>query len=338
MKIFLTGHSGFIGYHVTKALLDRGDHVTGFDNHNNYYPQNLKFRRVDSLQNCDKGSLENATTVSNLTDKKLLHKCLPEDCDVIVNLAAQAGVRYSLKNPQAYIDSNLTGFINLLECAKEKGIKKVVYASSSSVYGNANKAPFQEDERCDQPLSLYAATKRANELIAHSYGHLFDFQTIGLRFFSVYGPWGRPDMMLWIFTEKILAEKPIQLFNNGDMVRDFTYIDDIVSGVVSAVDKCGTLRNKSEIINLGNHKPCFLMEVVNLLGQELGKEPIIEKLPMQPGDVAMTCASHEKAALLLGWQPTTSIKDGIKQWCDWYRNFDERYKEEIRKWRQSDSL
>ncbi len=314
MKILVTGSAGFIGSNVAHALLDDGHEVVGFDNFNDYYPVALKESRHAALD-----ARDGYTGIrGDLADLKLLASTFEgHGFDRVCHLAAQAGVRYSLQNPHAYEQANLAGHLNMLECCRHNDISRLVYASSSSVYGGNKKVPFSERDPVDHPVSLYAATKKANELMAHSYTHLYGFQSIGLRFFTVYGPAGRPDMAYWLFTEAMLNGQPIKVFNHGDMKRDFTYIDDIVQGVKAALFADGL--EPYEIFNLGNNQPELLMDMIQYLGDALGIEPQMEMLPMQPGDVPVTFADIDKAKAKLGYQPTTSLPEGLGKFVDWYK-------------------
>ena len=333
MKILVTGAAGFIGYHLVQSLLKDDHEIIGLDNFNSYYDVNLKRARINQIHN-KKFSMFEIDLVDNKSLESLFKK---NDFDVVVNLAAQAGVRYSLTNPEKYIESNIIGFTNILEACRHNKIPNLVYASSSSVYGMNSEVPFDEDHSVDHPVSLYAATKRSNELMAHTYSHLFDLPTTGLRFFTVYGPWGRPDMALFLFTKAILDEKPIQVFNDGKMIRDFTYIDDIVSGVKGAilnsskVAESDNLKLKPSIssapyriFNLGNNQPVTLENFINAIEASAGKKAIKEYLPMQPGDVKKTFANIDKAGESLGFVPTTSIEEGVKKFVDWYIEYYER--------------
>ncbi len=314
MKILVTGAAGFIGSAVSHALLDAGHEVVGFDNFNDYYPVALKEARHARLE-----ARPGYTGLrGDISDFKFLASSFTSHApDRVCHLAAQAGVRYSLQNPFAYEQSNLAGHLNMLECCRHHAIPRLVYASSSSVYGGNQKVPFAESDPVDHPVSLYAATKKANELMAHCYTHLYGFQTIGLRFFTVYGPWGRPDMAYWLFTDAMLQGKSIPVFNHGDMQRDFTYIDDIVQGVLAALFADGL--EPYEIFNLGNNQPERLMEMIAYLGETLGVEPKMEMLPMQPGDVPITYADISRAQAKLAYQPVTSLKAGLGKFVDWYR-------------------
>lgn len=313
MVILVTGSAGFIGSYVAKALLSSGHRVIGIDNFNTYYDVVLKMRRHAELAALPgyvglHGDISDYQFLSDVVGK---HRP-----DRVCHLAAQPGIRYSIENPQAYGESNLSGFLNVLEVCRHNAVDRLVFASSSSVYGGNNKVPFSESDRVDHPVNLYAATKRANELMAHSYAHLYGLQTIGLRFFTVYGPAGRPDMAYWLFTEAMLKGQEIRVFNNGNMQRDFTYIDDIVSGVTSALLKDGL--GQYEIFNLGNSKPEQLMELITILGNELGVQPRLKMLPMQPGDVCATFADITKAEKTLGYSPQTTLKAGICRFVRWY--------------------
>lgn len=313
-RVLVTGAAGFIGYHVAERLLARGDQVVGCDNLNDYYAVSLKKARLGRLQGRDGFAFLRA----DVAEAAALDAVFAEGpFDAVCHLAAQAGVRYSLENPRAYAQSNLVGFLEILEQCRHRGTGNLVYASSSSVYGANEKVPFAEVDRVDRPVSLYAATKVANELMAYTYHHLYRLPVTGLRFFTVYGPWGRPDMALYGFTQKLLAGAPIDVYNNGDMERDFTYIDDIVAGVVKALDTplgC-------EVLNLGNSRAENLEHFIEVLAGALGVEPKKNYLPMQPGDVPRTFADGEKTRRLLGWAPTTSIAVGIPRFVAWYRDY-----------------
>ncbi|MDF7806289.1 NAD-dependent epimerase [Pontiellaceae bacterium B12219] len=316
MKILVTGTAGFIGSNVAHALLDAGHEVIGIDNFNDYYSVTLKEARHAKLE----ARSGYVGLRGDLADLEFLISCFKSHApDRVCNLAAQAGVRYSLENPHAYEQSNLAGYLNILECCRNFEIDRLVYASSSSVYGGNKKVPFSEADPVDHPVSLYAATKKANELMAHSYTHLYKFQTVGLRFFTVYGPAGRPDMAYWLFSEAMLKGKPIKVFNHGDMKRDFTYIDDVVQGVLSSLFTEGL--EPYEIFNLGNNQPELLMDMIRYLGDALGIEPEMEMLPMQPGDVPITFADISKAQAKLGYKPTTSLKEGLADFVKWFKNW-----------------
>jgi UDP-glucuronate 4-epimerase len=347
MKVLVTGTAGFIGYHVAKRLVSRGDIVVGLDSISNYYDVNIKYDRL-SKDGFDKSRISyNVITQSctypnysfiqlKLEDKTNLDILFAEQkFDVVVNLAAQAGVRYSISNPQAYIDSNIIGFNNILETSRHNGIKHIVYASSSSVYGLNENIPFKTDQNVDHPISLYAASKKSNELMAHVYSHLFNMPTTGLRFFTVYGPWARPDMALFLFTKAIIERKPIQIFNNGNMARDFTYVDDIVEGVVRVIDtpasanadwdaknpEAATSKAPYKIYNIGNNSPVKLLDFVSAIEEELGITANKEFLPIQPGDVLSTYADISGLAEDFNYTPFTSLKQGVKQFIDWYKDY-----------------
>ncbi|MFA7256292.1 MAG: NAD-dependent epimerase [Kiritimatiellales bacterium] len=316
MKIFVTGAAGFIGMHVAESLLDDGHEVVGLDNFNDYYDVSLKEARSARLE----GRKGYTAVEGGLTDVELLATLFKENrFDRVCHLAAQAGVRYSLENPAAYQKSNLEGHLNILEACRHAKIPRLVYASSSSVYGGNKKVPFSESDPVDHPVSLYAATKKANELMSHTYTHLYGLQTVGLRFFTVYGPWGRPDMAYWLFTEAMLKGNPIQVFNNGKMERDFTYITDIVSGVKAALFADGL--EPYEIFNLGNSKPENLMDFIKTLAAALGVKPKMEMLPMQAGDVPITFADISKAQAKLGYDPSTPISEGLPVFVKWYKEY-----------------
>ena len=330
--ILVTGTAGFIGYHLAERLLARGDTVVGFDNVNDYYDVTLKEARIARLE----GKPGYTFVRAALEDRAALDRVFREHRPTrVVNLAAQAGVRYSLTNPHAYVDSNLVGFINILEGCRHNGVEHLVYASSSSVYGANTAMPFSVHQNVDHPVSLYAATKKANELMAHTYSHLYGLPTTGLRFFTVYGPWGRPDMALFIFTKAILEGRPIEVFNHGKMMRDFTYIDDIVEGVVRTLDSTaspnaswdsdqpdpGTSAAPYRIYNLGNHTPVQLMRMIEVLEGCLGRTAEKQMKPMQPGDVPATYADVEALADDVGFAPATPIEEGVKRFVAWYRDY-----------------
>lgn len=319
MPTFLvTGSAGFIGFHVAKALLENGHTVIGLDNFNSYYAPALKEARTEIL-------VRNKLFISvrcDLSELDAVRSCLDRfRPDVICHLAAQAGVRYSLQNPYAYQQSNVEGFVNLIEESRLRHVNRFVYASSSSVYGGNTKMPYSEDDAVNTPVSLYAATKRANELIAYTYTHLWKLQTIGLRFFTVYGPWGRPDMAYWSFLEAIIHEEPIKVFNYGKNRRDFTYIDDVVSGVLTALTS--EALDPYEIINLGNHRPVELVDFIHTVEELAGKEAIKQMVPPQPGDVVATYADIERAGRKLGFSPSTSLREGMEQFSRWYMDHPE---------------
>jgi len=309
--ILLTGAAGFIGFHTAKALLERGDNVIGIDNLNNYYDPKLKTARLSILKKYPNFVFYKQNIEDDIKVK--------EKIDIICHLAAQAGVRYSIENPLIYEKSNMLGTLNIFEFARNNKINSIVFASSSSVYGNNNEVPFKESMQLDNPISLYAATKKANELYSYVYHHLFGINMIGLRFFTVYGPWGRPDMALFKFTKSILENKPIEVFNNGNLKRDFTYVDDIVSGVISAIDKVDKL--KYEIINLGRGEPIKLMDFIKEIESATKKKAELKMLPNQAGDVNQTFADISNAKDFLGYEPKTSIKKGIYEFVEWYKEY-----------------
>lgn len=347
MKILVTGSAGFIGYHLTKSLLERGDEVVGLDNINDYYDVNLKYGRLadTGIEKSDifEGKLIESRKFFNyrfikldLIDRESLTKLFEnENFDAVCNLAAQAGVRYSLTNPGAYLDSNLQGFLNILECSRHAKIKHLIYASSSSVYGLNKKMPFSTHDNVDHPISLYAATKKSNELMAHTYSYLFNIPTTGLRFFTVYGPWGRPDMAIFLFTKAILEGKPIQIFNNGNMRRDFTYVDDIVQGVIRVIDNPSTSdpdwdgqkpdpatsRVPYRLLNIGRGKPVDLLEFVNEIENNLGMVAKKDYLPLQNGDVEETWADIDDLVNDFGYEPKVEVSMGIPHFINWYKNF-----------------
>lgn len=313
-RILITGAAGFIGSHLTRSLLKSGFEVMGVDNLNDYYSPALKNDRLETLKPFKNFNFEKVDIADNDALGKIFKNFRP---DKVVNLAAQAGVRYSISHPHAYMASNMVGFLNLLDLSRHNGVKGFIYASSSSVYGANEKIPFDVADRVDKPISLYAASKRANELMAYSYSHLYGLHTTGLRFFTVYGPWGRPDMAMFIFTRKIMAGEPIQVFNRGKMMRDFTYIDDIVAGTRSAIDRS----YPNEIFNLGNHVSVKLLDMIHTLEDILGKKAILDLQPMQPGDVPESMAEISKSREMLGFDPKTSIGAGIQSFLDWYREY-----------------
>lgn len=347
MKYLVTGAAGFIGFHVAQKLIDRGGLVVGLDIINDYYDVNLKYARLEhrGIQKSEirKGELIQSSTQKNyrfvqmdLVEKEpLLALFEQEKFDVVIHLAAQAGVRYSLTHPEVYIQSNIMAFLNILECCRFYPVKHLVYASSSSVYGANEKLPFSTSDSVDHPISLYAASKKSNELMAHTYSHLFGIPTTGLRFFTVYGPWGRPDMALFLFTEAILKGEKIQVFNYGEMKRDFTFIDDIVSGVLKVADRParrnpdfdpqnpdpGSGKAPFKIYNIGNSAPVLLMDYIRAVEKGLGKKAEMELLPLQPGDVPASHADVEDLVRDTGYKPNTSIEVGVKAFTDWYLEY-----------------
>ena len=317
MEILITGYAGFIGFHASREFLRRGWKVVGVDNFCDYYNVNLKRDRAAML----KGQRGFSARELDICDLAGLQNVFAEESpDVVLNLAAQPGVRYSIDHPFVYEKTNLEGFLNVLECCRHAAkVPKLVFASSSSVYGGNKKMPFEESDQVDTPVSLYAATKKANELMAHTYSHLYKMQTIGLRFFTVYGAWYRPDMALSLFADAMLHDRPIKVFNNGDMLRDFTFVDDIVDGIVRVVE-AGNLP-LYDIFNIGNHRSEKLLDVITVLTESLGVEPKMEMLPMQPGDVYATYASIEKLNKAVGYEPKTTIREGIPVFARWYREY-----------------
>ncbi|WJY19302.1 SDR family NAD(P)-dependent oxidoreductase [Alteriqipengyuania flavescens] len=329
MQILVTGAAGFIGAAVADRLLARGDSVVGIDNLNDYYQVSLKRDRIARVEG--QGTNRFRFIEADFSDEDALNRALENVAiDRIVHLGAQAGVRYSIDNPRAYLHSNLGGHLEMLELARQRELGHLVYASSSSVYGGNESVPFAVDDRVDHPMSLYAATKKADELMSETYAHLYRIPQTGLRFFTVYGPWGRPDMMLWKFTDRILKGEPIPVFNHGEMWRDFTYIDDIVSGVVAALDnppaddgsaKAGGSTKPHAIYNIGNHKSEHLMKVIGVIEEACGRKAEVEMLPMQAGDVPRTFANIDAIANDLGYAPTTSIEDGVPAFVRWFREY-----------------
>ena len=329
MKVMVTGAAGFIGMHCTERLLARGDNVVGVDNLNDYYEVSLKENRLKRISDHPQFSHH---LVSVEDGEAMAALFAAEKPDRVIHLAAQAGVRYSLENPHAYVDANLAGFMNILEGCRHNGVEHLVYASSSSVYGGNEQMPFSEHHSVDHPVSLYAATKKANELMAHTYSHLFELPTTGLRFFTVYGPWGRPDMALFKFTAAMLKGEPIDVYNSGQMVRDFTFIDDIVEGVIRVLDKVATpnpdfdpqspdpqsSRAPFRVFNIGNGNPVPLMDYIGALESALGITAEKNMMPMQPGDVPMTSADTAELADWVGFAPDTDVRDGVQRFVDWY--------------------
>ncbi|MCP1468349.1 UDP-glucuronate 4-epimerase [Sphingobium sp. OAS761] len=329
MTILVTGAAGFIGMHVADRLMAQGRAVVGIDNLNDYYPVSLKQARLDRLAQTH-GRLFTFHHL-DFADMDALGAALDDQViEAIVHLGAQAGVRYSLINPHAYVRSNLAGHVNMLELARDRRVRHLVYASSSSVYGGNDSLPFRVEDRADHPVSLYAATKRADELMSETYAHLFRIPMTGLRFFTVYGPWGRPDMAMWIFTSKILAGQPIPVFNHGRMQRDFTYIDDIVTGIVGCLDhppaddgapKAGGSRAPHRLYNIGNNQPEELMHLIAVLEEAIGIKAQVDFQPMQPGDVHATYADISAIAHDIGFAPTTGIESGVPRFVQWYRDY-----------------
>ena len=344
MKILVTGTAGFIGFHLANKLIARGDEVVGLDSINDYYDVNLKYDRL-ALAGIDRNEVEynqlvNSDKYSNykfvqlkLEDRESLAQLFKEQqFDAVCNLAAQAGVRYSLVNPYAYVDSNIVGFVNLLECCRHNKVKHLAYASSSSVYGLNESIPFSTSDNVDHPISLYAASKKTNELMAHTYSHLFGLPTTGLRFFTVYGPWGRPDMALFLFTKAILEDQPIKVFNYGRMMRDFTYVDDIVEGLIRVIDNPpkgnknwsgknpdpGSAKAPYKIYNIGNQNPVQLMDFIKAIENTIGKEAKKNMMPIQPGDVESTFANVDNLVEDLDYRPNTHIDKGVQNFVDWY--------------------
>ena len=341
MKILVTGAAGFIGFHLVNRLLERGDQVIGIDNINDYYDVNLKYSRLEEA-GIDRKTISYKIPVQSKKDENYIFILLDisdrqniKDLfetytfDVVCNLAAQAGVRYSIENPHAYIDSNIVGFTNILEGCRHSKVKHLVYASSSSVYGLNKKVPFSTDDNVDYPISLYAATKKSNELMAHTYSHLYNIPSTGLRFFTVYGPWGRPDMAYFLFTKLILSGQPIKVFNNGNMHRDFTYIDDIIEGISRVIDNPPSKEKKSsslsnapyKIYNIGKNSPVNLLRFIGVIEEKLGKTAKKELLPMQLGDVYTTYADVLELINNLNYKPQISIDTGIKKFTDWYKKY-----------------
>ncbi|ONG87944.1 NAD-dependent epimerase [Bacillus cereus] len=314
----VTGAAGFIGMHLSKQLLEMDCKVIGYDNLNDYYEVSLKERRLNILNQYEKFIFHKA----DLTDKEYLEQLFAEnDINIVINLAAQAGVRYSIENPDAYIQSNVVGFLNILEMCRHHKVEHLLYASSSSVYGANKKIPFSTEDQVDNPVSLYAATKKSNELMAHTYSHLYNVPTTGLRFFTVYGPYGRPDMAYFSFTKAITEGKPIKVFNEGDMYRDFTYIDDIVDGIIKLLENSPVLNNKElpyKVYNIGNNKPVKLLDFIQAIESAVGKKAIKEYYPMQPGDVYQTYADVSDLINDVGFKPDTPIQEGINKFVKWY--------------------
>ena len=333
--ILVTGASGFIGYHLCEALLKIGYKVIGLDNINDYYDVNLKYERLQQLGIArEDAQVFDAITSStthgsqiqfirmHLENREALPKLFKDfKFDMVCNLAAQPGVRYSLENPEAYIDSNINGFLNVLECCRYHDVKRIVYASSSSIYANSDSVPFKESDNVDKPISLYAATKKSNELMAYTYSHLYGIETIGLRFFTVYGPWGRPDMAMFLFTDAIINKRSIKVFNNGDLSRDFTYIDDIVAGVVATLIKDSNDGSLYKLYNIGNSAPVQLMDFIKSIENNLGVVSEKEMLPMQAGDVHQTWADVSKLQKDYDYKPNTTVEEGVEAFIDWYKRY-----------------
>ncbi len=337
MKVLVTGNAGFIGFHTAKALLDRGDEVIGFDEVNDYYDTSLKEARLKELDETSQKRGGGYSFIrANLANRDVVEACFERhEPDRVIHLAAQAGVRYSLENPHAYVESNIVAFTNILEACRHYKIDHLTYASTSSVYGANTKMPFSEHKGADHPLQFYAATKRANELMAHSYSHLFGLPSTGLRFFTVYGPWGRPDMALFLFTKNILEGIPIKVFNHGNHSRDFTYVGDIVEGVIRASDQIAkpnpdwnsdkpdpaTSNAPYRLFNIGNNAPVMLSAYIEAIEVALGRKAIKELLPLQPGDVPDTFADSSELKKCVGYQPSTSVLEGVKSFVKWYRDY-----------------
>lgn len=321
MKILVTGGAGFIGFHLSKRLLEGGFEVIGYDNINDYYDVNLKYARLEILKQFD-----NYTFIKgDLADKDKVFALFAEyKPDIVVNLGAQAGVRYSISNPDVYIESNIIGFFNILEACRHNPVKHLLFASSSSVYGNQKKTPFSTDDNVDHPISLYAATKKSNELMAFTYSHLYKIPATGLRFFTVYGPFGRPDMAYFSFTNKIIKGEPIKIFNNGDMYRDFTYVDDIVEGICNMLEHApeeDENGDRFKVYNIGNNQPEKLMYFIETLEKAIGRTAKKEFLPMQPGDVYQTYADVTDLMRDFNFKPSTSIEDGLAKFAKWYKEY-----------------
>ncbi|WP_291078020.1 MULTISPECIES: NAD-dependent epimerase/dehydratase family protein [unclassified Empedobacter] len=332
--VFITGVAGFIGYHLAEKLIGKNIQVVGIDNINDYYDIQLKYDRLKELgidqefaSNFDQKVISSKHEEKmifyrmNLEDKETLSDLFQHySFDAVINLAAQAGVRYSIENPDAYGQSNLVGFLNILECCRNYNVKKLLYASSSSIYGNSSDVPFSTNQNVDHPISLYAATKKANELMAHAYSHLYDFQTIGLRFFTVYGPWGRPDMAMFLFTDAILNHQPLKVFNHGDLSRDFTYIDDIIQGIDKILEDKNT-NEKYQLYNIGNSKPVQLMDFIKEIEKSTGEKAILEMYPMQAGDVNQTWADVQDLKDKFGYNPNYPVDKGVYNFVQWYRKY-----------------
>ena len=332
VKILITGAAGFIGFHLSARLLDEGHEICGLDNLNDYYDVSLKQARLAHIKDHDRFSF----VQSDLADKEAIEAVFSQgQFDCVINLAAQAGVRYSLENPHSYIDSNVTGFLHILEGCRQHKVAHLIYASSSSVYGLDEAMPFDEAQSTDHPMALYGATKKANEMMAHSYSHLYDLPTTGLRFFTVYGPWGRPDMAMFLFTKAVLEGAPLQIFNHGKLVRDFTYVDDIVEGIARLVHKpaspaphfdkakpdSGLSSAPYRLFNIGNSAPVPLLDYITAIEEATGKQAEKAFLPMQPGDVFATNADTSRLDEWIGFKPHTPVKEGVRRFVDWYRGY-----------------
>lgn len=339
MKLLITGAAGFVGYHLIQHLIDRKEiEIVGVDNINDYYDVNLKYDRLSDCGISKEKIEENQATLSakyanytfykaDIAEGEVLNQIFTkEKIDVVINMAAQAGVRYSIENPQVYVQSNLVGFANILECCRHHKIKHLIYASSSSVYGQSNKTPFSETDNVDYPVSFYAATKKCNELMAHTYSHLYQLPTTGVRLFTVYGPWGRPDMAPILFAEAIRNDKKIRVFNNGNMLRDFTYVGDIVKGITllldQPLDKVGTQDHPYyQVYNIGNAAPVKLMDFIETIEQAMGKKAVLDMMPMQPGDVTVTYADVSKLMEDTGYKPSTTLTEGVSAFIGWYSKY-----------------
>ena len=333
MKILVTGAAGFIGFHLVSRLCSEGETVVGIDNINDYYPVSLKYARLEETgipeREIVQGRMVQSKKIDNykfcrvdICDKAKVDRLFEEEkFDIVVNLAAQAGVRYSIENPYAYIESNIVGFLNILEASRLNKVSHLVYASSSSVYGGNTKTPFSETDRVDNQVSVYAATKKSNELMANVYSKLYGLPTTGLRFFTVYGPWGRPDMSPFLFMDAIFNDRPIKVFNNGDMLRDFTFIDDIIEGVRRIIDVIPDKEVPSAIYNIGNQSPTRLMDYIECIERAAGRQAKKEFLPMQPGDVYQTYADSSALSQATGFAPATPLQDGINRTAEWFRSY-----------------
>ena len=331
MKILITGTAGFIGFHTVKKFIEKGNEIIGIDNINNYYHTDLKYDRLKA-SGIDKKSIKANTLIRSATwpsyhflkldiedSKGIMDLFRNQKFDLVIHLAAQAGVRYSMKNPKSYIQSNVVGFLNILEACRHHAVERLFYASSSSIYGLSDKSLLSISDRVDHPVSLYAATKKSNELMAYAYSYLYNIQTVGLRFFTVYGPWGRPDMAPFLFTDAIVKQKPIQVFNHGNLQRDFTFINDIVDGIYALV--LTESDQKYRIFNLGNNSPIMLLDFIQYLENELGKTAKKEMVGMQPGDVVSTCADTTELEEAIGYKPKTNIREGVKEFIYWYKEY-----------------